>query len=241
MPTLSETTAALLVGGTGTRLRPVVQDRPKVLAQIHDRPFLAYLLDQLAEAGIGRVVLCTGFRADMVQKEFGETYQGMALEFSPEEEALGTGGALRLALARFRSNPVLVMNGDSCCGVDLQQFMNFYQTSQARAALVLTQVPDCGRYGSVQLDAQDHILKFGEKEATSGPGWINAGIYLLDLSLIEAIPASTQVSLEREVFPRWIGSSFYGFRAPGPFIDIGTPESYARAFQFFSSASQKMS
>lgn len=229
---MSELTAAILAGGLGTRLRSVVSDRPKVLADINGRPFLAYLLDQLATAGIKRVVLCTGFQAGLVRDVLGDVHDGLQLSYSEETSPLGTGGALRLALPSLNSDPVVVLNGDSYCDVDLGAFNQFHQERQAEATVLLTHVPDVGRYGQVRVDADDRVLGFDEKGGT-GPGWINAGLYLVGQSLLNGIPAGRSVSLEREMFPAWIGRRFYGYRQGGRFIDIGTPESYAEARLFF--------
>lgn len=228
----SELTAAILAGGLGTRLRSVVSDCPKVLADINGRPFLAYLLDQLATAGIKRVVLCTGFQASLVRDVLGDDHGGLQLSYSEETAPLGTGGALRLALPSLNSDPVLVLNGDSYCDVDLGAFSQFHQERQAEATVLLTQVPDVARYGKVRVDAEDRVLGFDEKGGT-GPGWINAGVYLVEQSLLIGIPEGRSVSLEREMFPAWIGRRFYGCRQAGRFIDIGTPESYAQAKLFF--------
>jgi D-glycero-alpha-D-manno-heptose 1-phosphate guanylyltransferase len=231
---LSQTTAVILAGGLGTRLLPVVADRPKVLAEIHGRPFVSYLLDQLAAVGLRHVVLCTGFRAELVQSTLGPSYRGMELHYSPEETALGTGGALRSCSPLLRSDPVLVLNGDSYCEVDLRQFWSFHHAGNAKASLVLTQVADCSRFGKVCTDAEDRISSFEEKGAVSSPGWINAGIYLLCREWLDKIASNRPISLEREVFPRWTGPEFFAFRGGGRFLDIGTPETYAAAAEFFS-------
>lgn len=229
---MSQLTAAILAGGLGTRLRSVVGDRPKVLADINGRPFLAYLLEQLATAGIQRIVLCTGFQASLVRDVFGDSHERLQLSYSAETSPLGTGGALRLALPSLNSDPVLVLNGDSYCQVDLSAFLQFHQHRQAEASVLLTQVPDVGRYGQVRGDAEDRVIGFDEKGG-NGAGWINAGIYLLAQPLLKEIPEGRNVSLEREMFPTWIGRRFYGCRHGGRFIDIGTPESYAEAREFF--------
>ena len=240
---LSEATAVLLVGGLGTRLRPVVSDRPKVLAEVRGRPFVAYILDQLAGSGVRHVVLCTGFQGERVRHVLGETFRGMKLDYSQETTPLGTGGALRLALPLLKSDPVLVMNGDSYCNVDLSQFWSFYQERQPGAALVLAEMPDCRRFGKVIIDRADRMVSFEEKDEMPSSGWINAGIYLIGLPWLVKIQERVAVSLEREIFPRWIASSeppgfgvphpgaweFLGFRSSGRLFDIGTPEAYAAA------------
>jgi len=272
---LASVTAAILAGGLGTRLRSVVADRPKVLAEIRGRPFLAYLLDQLAAAGLRTVVLCTGYMGEQVRAMFGDFYGDLRLAYSQESSPLGTAGALRLALPLFKAETVLVMNGDSFCQVNLRAFWAWHCARGADATLLLTRVPDTKRYGRVHVDADGLVLRFDEKDNKpvlersegSGPGWINAGIYLLNRRLLLTIPsgsknalrglpnprfwpgsddpgraksdlpipASGAVSLEREVFPAWISRGLYGYRSEGRFLDIGTPEAYAAAEQFFRS------
>ncbi|WP_017301387.1 nucleotidyltransferase family protein [Nodosilinea nodulosa] len=233
---LSACTAVILVGGLGTRLRSVVSDRPKVLAEINGRPFLGYLLDQVAEAGLRHVVLCTGYRADQVRSLLGDRWQDLTLTYSQETTPLGTGGALRLALPQLRSSTILALNGDSYCGADLAAFWDFHRQKQTQATLLLTQVPDTQRFGRVQVDGGDRIVAFEEKGNTTGPGWINAGLYLVSQSHLANIPADRPISLEKDIFPQWIDQGLYGYRAKGKFIDIGTPETYRQAADFFEPA-----
>lgn len=236
MASLANVTAAILVGGLGTRLRPVVSDRPKVLAEIHGRPFLAYLLDQLARAGITQVVLCTGYLGEQVQAQFGNAYRTLRLKYSPERMPLGTGGTLRLALPLIDSPVALALNGDSFCDANLNFFWDWHCQSGARATLLLTHVADAGRYGQVQVQANGAISGFREKQQQGGPGWINAGVYLIDRDWLADIPSDRAVSLEREIFPAWVGRGLYGWQSEGRFLDIGTPEAYAAAQTFFAPA-----
>lgn len=229
----ASTPAVVLVGGLGTRLRCVVNDRPKVLAMVAGRPFLFHLLDQLAEGGVHEVVLCSGYRAGQVEAEVGSAYREMTIHYSPEDSPMGTGGALRLALRHVDADNMLVMNGDSFCEVDLQGFGHFHQRHPEAASMVLTHVPDVARFGAVEVNAEGRVLSFLEKGERTGPGLINAGIYLLPRKMIEVLPEGQMVSLERELFPAWLPDRLRGFAAGGTFIDIGTPESYARADTFF--------
>jgi D-glycero-alpha-D-manno-heptose 1-phosphate guanylyltransferase len=273
---MTEITGAILAGGLGTRLRSVVSDRPKVLALVRGKPFLAYLLDQLGEAGIRRVVLLTGYKGEQIEETFGSRYGDIQLEYSAETEPLGTAGALRLALPKLFAAPtsngdqaagtVLMLNGDSFCAADLNEFRAFhgqYHTNPKRergsqitpslalrvgvtsssieslgtggASLVLTSVPDTSRFGKVEVAPDDRVERFVEKQEAGGAGWINAGIYLIPRNLIEQIPAGRPVSIEREMFPAWSQSgNLRGFRGQGEFLDIGTPESYRAAEEFFA-------
>lgn len=225
--------AAILAGGLGTRLQEVVSGRPKVLAEVRGRPFLSYLLDQLAAAGIRDVVLCTGYRGEQVQDRFGLAYGSLRIAYSEEQVPLGTAGALRLALPLLKSETILVMNGDSFCNLSLSAFWHWHHQRNAQASLVLVRTADAGRFGRVQVDAEGKVTGFEEKSAGGIPGWINAGVYLLAVSRIQTIPEKGAVSLERTMFPAWIREGVYGYQCPGSFLDIGTPESYAAADRFF--------
>lgn len=232
---LENVTAVILAGGRGTRLRPVIADRPKVLAEVGGRPFLAYLLDQLAATGVRDVVLCTGYLGEKIRATFGKSYNKILhLAYSQELSPLGTGGALRLALPYFNSRCVLVMNGDSFCKANLSVFWSWHYTKNANATLLLAKIADTKRYGRVEVNSEGVVLRFDEKLALQGSGWINAGIYLINYSLIAKIPTDHVVSLEHEVFPIWINRGLYGYRSDGEFLDIGTPESYAKAERFFA-------
>ena len=231
---LGGVTALVLAGGLGTRLRPVVADRPKALVEVNGRPFITFLLDQLAAAGLRRAILCTGYLGEQVRASLGERYAGLALGYSHEPQPLGTAGALRLALPQTDSAQVLVLNGDSYCQVDLPAFWAWHHTRPAAASLLLTQVPDTRRYGRVERDAHDAVTGFVEKSAAAGPGWISAGLYLLARQLLTEIPAGRAVSIEREVFPAWVGRGLYGCPLGGRFLDFGTPEALAELPAFFA-------
>jgi D-glycero-alpha-D-manno-heptose 1-phosphate guanylyltransferase len=234
IPNLGNIPAVILAGGLGTRLRSVVTDRPKVLAAVCGKPFLAYLLDQVAAAGITRTILCVGYRGEQIQAVLGETYAGMCLAYSHETTRLGTGGALRLAWPLIAAETLIAMNGDSFCEVNLTDLWAWHQARRAKATLVLTPRPDTTRYGRVALSTDGAISGFEEKDSTAGAGWANAGIYVLDSEMVHAIPAGRAVSLEHEVFPGWVGQRLYGYQSRGRFLDIGTPESYTQADALFS-------
>lgn len=228
-------TAVILAGGLGTRLRPAVTDRPKVLAQVNGKPFLAYLLDQLVASGLKHVILCTGYLGEQIESTFGASYQSLEIQYSQEPEPLGTGGALQYALPLYRSNPILAMNGDSFCLANLGAFYAWYQARNIpTGALLLAQVDDVKRYGQVQLIDEGRIAEFSEKGRKSGAGWINAGVYLLEQKVLVAIADGQVVSLEEEVFPNWLSTGLYGYQCDGRFIDIGLPETYLAAADFFA-------
>jgi D-glycero-alpha-D-manno-heptose 1-phosphate guanylyltransferase len=225
--------AIILAGGMGTRLREVVADRPKVLADVAGRPFLTRILDQLVATEIASVVLSTGYMAGMIEAQIGTEYRGLPIRYSRENEPLGTGGALRLALDKTQSDPLLALNGDSFCDANIRELCAFHRKKKARATLLLTRVEDTSRFGSVETDANGTVIRFQEKRRAAAPGWINAGVYCVARELISGIPAGRAVSIEHEIFPMLIGSGLCGFPVRGAFIDIGTPHSYAEAERFF--------
>jgi NDP-sugar pyrophosphorylase family protein len=186
---------------------------------------------------MSHVVLCTGHLGSQVREIFGDSYAGLRLDYSQESSPLGTGGALRFAVPLLESESVLIMNGDSFCDADLLDVWEQHSARNASASLVLIKMPDTRRYGLVKLGADGAVLSFEEKNERKGPGWINAGIYLVDRDLLGAIPAGAPMSLEREILPAWIGRGLFGYRSEARFLDIGTPESYASAEGFFTRTS----
>jgi NDP-sugar pyrophosphorylase family protein len=227
--------AAILAGGLGTRLLPALPGTPKVLAPIQGRPFLAYVLDQLAAESVRQAILLTGFRAEQVARAFGNRYGPCRLDYSPEARPLGTAGALRQALLLFNGATVLLMNGDSYCQVDLAAFHAMHRRRRVDLSMVVVRADDSSRFGRVRFHDNGTIVGFDEKSSGPTPGWINAGIYLIERRLIEEIPPGQAASLERVWLPRWIAARKSGaFPTEGPFLDIGTPDSYQAAARFFA-------
>ena len=224
--------AAVLAGGLGTRLRSSVADRPKVLAEVLGRPFLAFLLDQLERAGVRRAVLCTGYLGEQVEAALGKRHGGLELAYSREARPLGTGGAVRLALEHLSGNPVLVLNGDSYVDADLAELARVHRENDPAGTLLLKHVEDAGRYGRIERDGSGRVRAFREKTSL-GAGWINAGVYVLDRALLKSIPRGEVVSLEQDILPVWVSKGLGACETGGRFIDIGTPEAYAAAERFF--------
>lgn len=225
--------AIVLVGGKGTRLRSVIADRPKPMAEVAGRPFLEWLLLILREQGVRRVILATGYMGDVVRAHFGDGHRWqMEVVYAHEEAPLGTAGALRNALPLVTTQQVLALNGDSLLPLDVARHLASHQQRRALCTLWLVHMDDCQRYGTVQVADDGLLLAFREKAATQGPGLINAGVYLCERALLDTLPAGQPASLEIDVFPALIGHTLYGAVGAGPFLDIGTPESYARAAAF---------
>jgi NDP-sugar pyrophosphorylase family protein len=231
---MNDVQALILVGGLGTRLRSILPDRPKALAPVAGRPFLTFLFDQLLAAGVRRAVLCTGYRAHQVEETFGPRYGELALTYSPEETPLGTGGALRHALPLLDGDLALVLNGDSYVDCSPAEFRAWHRQHGFAGSLLLTWVEDAARFGTVDVGASGRIRAFREKQGLDRPGWINAGVYLLARSLLERLPADRPVSLEREAFPLWLAEGLGGWARRAAFLDVGTPESLARAEAFLA-------
>lgn len=226
---ISGLTAMILAGGLGTRLRSVVPDTPKVLAEVNQRPFLTFLLRQLEQSGVQRVILCTGHCAEVVESELRSWCGGLQLDFSVEHAPLGTAGALRNALSRVETDNVLVLNGDSFCEIDIDAFYSNFISTAALASIALVAMEDASRYGTVKLQG-DRIAEFQEKCEGGESGWINAGLYCMRKELIATWPAGSELSLERDIFPSLIGQNLLAYRVEsGVFIDIGTPSSFAAA------------
>ena len=226
----------ILAGGQGTRLRSMVPDVPKVLADVAGRPFLSWWFATLAAQGVRRVTLCTGFKSDQISTAFGRSWGPIELDYSRETIPLGTGGAVALGARRFREDWVLVMNGDSFCEVDLRQLWQRHLQRNAFATVAVVSVPDTRRFGWVNLRPDGRITGFREKHSTRGDGWINAGVYLLPRATVAALRCDAFSSLERDVLPSWCSLGLHGESRTGRFIDIGTPDSYLEAQSFFATA-----
>jgi len=223
------TTAFVLCGGLGTRLRSVLSDRPKSMALVAGVPFLQLLLENVRSQGIDQVILGTGYLADQIEDFFRDGRDlGLQISYSREHQPLGTGGALKLA-EPLLSDPLVVLNGDSYMAWSLAAASELFSRNGADAVIVLHSVPDVSRYGSVTIAPDGRVSQFVEKGSCTGAGLINAGVYLLGKHVVQALPADKPVSLEKDVFPTLLGGKVYGLIANGLFIDIGIPADLERA------------
>ena len=232
MQSLRETTAAILAGGLGTRLRSVVSDRQKVVATVGEKPFVTFLLDELDQIGISKAVLCVGYLGNQVQAILGDQYKRIQLTYSQEPEPLGTGGALHFALPLLTSEQIMVLNGDSFCQTDLAAFWDFHIEKQSLISMLLVEIADSSPFGKVEINAESQILSFKEK-GEYGSGWVNAGVYLVRRDLLVTIPTGPS-SIEKDIFPRWVDKGMLGYCCNGKFLDIGTPSSYSASKHFFN-------
>ncbi len=237
--------ALVLVGGEGTRMRPLTLTRPKPALPLVDRPFIRYIVDWLALHGVSDVVMACGFGAAPLREVLGEgERQGPRIRYIEEPQPLGTAGPLRLAADEgLLEDRFLVLNGDLLSDLDLGALIRGHAERGAVATLALSAVEDPTTYGLVRRvggppapgarasSSEGEVLEFLEKP---DPGQIdtdevNAGAYVLERSVIESIPPGKMVSIEREVFPRLVGQGLYGHRLEGYWMDIGTPERYLQA------------
>lgn len=227
-----------MAGGLGTRLRETIGPIPKPLAAVGARPFVAWMLDALAEQGFGRVILATGYRGDLVEETLGKNWRGMELEYSREQEPLGTGGAILLAARRISSDVFFVLNGDTWLEFDYAAFERRAKASGARLGIALAQVDNVCRYGAVRVE-DERVAGFVEKGST-GPGYINGGVYRIRRELLSQFPRDQSFSFETRVLVPLVGrEGVFAYTATSGFIDIGVPEDYARAQQLFGTRSER--
>jgi D-glycero-alpha-D-manno-heptose 1-phosphate guanylyltransferase len=226
--------ALLLVGGLGTRLRSVIPDGPKPLASVGNRPFLELLVRQLANQGVRRLVMCTGYKGRNIEEEFGDGHRlGVSIEYSLEPHPMGTAGAVRFAEPFLEGDSdFLVMNGDSFMEIDLAKLMDVHRTTGCLATMAVVERKDKSRYGSVEVGPSGRVIGFAEKTEATSAGLINAGVYLFAKAILPHIPAGP-ASLEKDVFPKILNQGVYAVQQQGVFIDIGTPEDYERAQKLF--------
>jgi D-glycero-alpha-D-manno-heptose 1-phosphate guanylyltransferase len=224
--------AIILVGGLGTRLRSVLRDLPKPMAPIRDKPFLAYLLHYLQKQGITQIVFPVHYLSEKIKEYFQSHYAGIDIQYVEEAQPLGTGGAMVNALSVLREvkEPVFVLNGDTFAKLDYQAMLDQHQKQHATLTMALRHVSDGDRYGKV-ITENNRIITFKEK-GESGPGLINAGVYLINPDLFSRFSLPPQFSFERDfMLPHLIKLNPQAFIVDDYFIDIGIPEDYSRAIK----------
>jgi mannose-1-phosphate guanylyltransferase len=225
--------ALVLVGGEGTRLRPLTLTRPKPALTLVDRPFVRFKVEWLARHGISEIIMACGFRSDDVQSALGDgTAAGPPIRYLEEREPLGTAGPIRLAADEgMLDERFVVVNGDLLTDLDLTAHMAAHEERGAVASLALYPVDDPSSYGLVRREESGEVTGFVEKPdpAEIDTDEVNAGAYVLERSIVDLIPAGRAVSIEREVFPRLVGQGLFGLRLDGYWMDIGTPKRYLQA------------
>lgn len=223
--------AVVLVGGKGTRLRPLTLSAPKPMLPTAGLPFLTHLLSRIAEAGIEHVILGTSYQADTFSSEFGDGAKlGLQIEYVTEEQPLGTGGGIANVASSLRHDTVMVFNGDVLSGADLGAMLAVHDERDADVTLHLVRVSDPRAFGSVPTDADGNVLAFLEKTEDPPTDQINAGTYIFKRSVIDLIPHGREVSVEREVFPALLsdGAKVCGYVDSTYWRDMGTPDDFVR-------------
>lgn len=216
--------AIILAGGFGTRLSMVVSDVPKPMAPINGRPFLEYLLDDLNEKGINRVILAVGYKKEIIKSHFKKKYKNIDIIYSDEDIPLGTGGAIKKALILAKDENIFIINGDTFFDVDLKEMYQFHKKNSSKLTLAIKEMEKFDRYGSLILEG-DKIIKFEEKKCVD-KGYINGGIYLIKKELLNK-EEKESFSFEKDILEnKKFQIEKYGYKSEGYFIDIGIPEDY---------------
>lgn len=224
--------AVVLVGGKGTRLRPLTLSAPKPMLPTAGLPFLTHLLSRIAAAGIEHVILGTSYKPAVFEAEFGDgSALGLQIEYVTEEHPLGTGGGIANVAGKLRNNTAMVFNGDVLSGADLAQLLDFHRSNRADVTLQLVRVGDPRAFGCVPTDEEDRVVAFLEKTEDPPTDQINAGCYVFERNVIDRIPQGREVSVEREVFPALLADGdckIYGYVDASYWRDMGTPEDFVR-------------
>lgn len=222
--------ALVLVGGKGTRLRPLTYGTPKPALTLVDRPFLHYMTEWLGSHGVDEVILACGFLPDEMKKVLGDGEPGgPRLKYLVEEDALGTAGAIRFALDHLDER-FFALNGDVLADLDLTSLWNQHEETGARATLGLYGVENSASYGLVDIDDEGQVLQFSEKDPNrTGPGLINAGTYVLEREAIAEVPEGKNVSIEEDFYPSITGKGLYARQLEGYWMDFGTRDRYFEA------------
>ena len=218
----------ILVGGLGTRVKEILDDRPKPMVPVAGRPFLEYLILQVKKQGLTDIVLCIGYLGEQIREYFDNGSKwGVCISYSHESVPLGTAGAIKLAENLIEEETFLVMNGDSFLDVKLNELIEHHLRQAVLATMALVEIEEPARYGAVEINEKGEIESFVEKGQNSRSRLINGGVYVLNRKVFDYIPEG-KVSLEKEVFPKLIGKGFHGMPIKGFFIDIGVPADYKR-------------
>lgn len=223
--------AVLLVGGQGTRLRPLTATTPKPMLPTAGVPFLEHLLVRARDAGVDHAILSTAYRPEVFEGYFGDGARlGMDIEYVTEDEPLGTGGGIRNVAGRLRGGDLLVFNGDVLSGLDVRALVRAHRERAADVTLYLTEVEDARAFGCVPTDESGRVTAFLEKMPEPVTNRINAGCYVFAPGVVDRIPAGRPVSVERETFPDLLaaGAVVHGHVDLAYWLDLGTPAAFVR-------------
>lgn len=220
--------AIILAGGLGTRLKEVVKDLPKPMAPVNGKPFLHYVFEYLNRQGITRAVLAVGYKYEVIKAFLGNSYLNIDIQYSIEEEPLGTGGAIKQAFDLVEDE-AFVINGDTFFDVSLSELYSFFSSKNADLAMALKQLKNFDRYGTVKVNDDERVVQFKEKKLME-EGLINGGVYLMKKNIFNNAGDEKKFSFEKDVLEKFVGElRYYGISFENYFIDIGIPTDYAQA------------
>lgn len=226
--------AVILAGGLGTRIRKITKDKiSKVMLPVNGKPFLYYILMYLKKQGIKNIVLCVGHKKETIKEYFrdGSEY-GVEINYSEEQVALGTAGAIKNAEKFIMSDEFFLLNGDTYFPVNLNKLLEFHHLKNALTTMALKEVDDCYRYGKVELDRDFQVKDFVEKGFHQS-GLINGGVHVMKKDILNMIKKDVFVSLEKDILPSLVGKGLYGKVFDNYFIDVGIPKDYEKAKEEF--------
>lgn len=224
----------ILCGGKGERIHLFISDRPKPMAEFGGRPFLSMLVEYASSFAFTRFILCTGYLSAVIEEYYRKKPKGLEVICCHERQSLGTGGAIKGAKRLIRSNPFLVLNGDSFARVDLAKFLNFHLSKKALVSVALVKSRGSRNSGKVVLDADQRILRFDEKNTSGSNTFDNVGMYFMDCAIFSMMKKKKKISFEYDLFPKLTKKDFFGFKQGGRLIDFGTPQTYQEAKRIFA-------
>ena len=211
----------ILCGGKGNRLKSIINNIPKPMVRINNKPFLDILITQYKKLGFDRFILCVGYKKEIIKKYYSDKKENII--FSEEDVLLGTGGAIKNAEDKILSDNFIVINGDTFSSINLKKILKYHIDNKSIATIVLKRNKDKLDYGNVIIDKKNRIISFNEK-MISTDSYINCGIYFLNKSIFKYFPKGNIFSLERDIFPNLIVKKYFGYITNTKFYDIGTPE-----------------
>lgn len=224
----------ILAGGLGTRLRSVIQDIPKPMAPVNGKPFLHIVLESLPLDRIRSIVLSVGYKHESIKESVGEFYHSIPVKYAVENEPLGTGGGVKLAMAMCDAETILLLNGDTFFELDFNELVAQHLENDNDLTVALKLMEDPYRYGAVEIDQKNRIVGFKEKNPHLKQALINGGVYVLNRRLKDVFPSEDKCSFEQDILEKHVGDLTFGsYVSEGMFIDIGIPEDYQRAHELF--------
>lgn len=222
--------AIILAGGLGTRLHGVVDDVPKSMAPINGIPFLEYQLTYLSDWGVKNAILSVGYKKELIMEHFGQHYKDLTITYAIEDEPLGTGGAIKKSMEYVTARNALILNGDTYFRVSFDKLLMIYQIKKSKVMIILKEVQDVSRYGTVKIDYNGKVTGFSEKGKNEGKGFVNGGVYYVNKAFFESFDFPEKFSFERDFFEKYyLEHDFHGMVCNQYFLDIGVPEDYKKA------------